>query len=172
MPQTELDLKRLRSEMVDYIHQAGLSVFYGIRTPKEDEHTYWDVGSYPDWRQFIDVAKESGAKLVVFSSADLDGDELDQAIEKLEECDLAPEDRRQYLKQFEGLRKRVGQTAWVRAAFEHAGHWLAYQLSTPWHEEFESALDDLEMYFPYDELEDEEEGEEEGNSHRGFFSRN
>jgi hypothetical protein len=171
MPQTELDLKRVRSEMIDYIHQSGLPVFYSTCTPDPESALFWDGASYPDWRQFVDVAKESGARLLVFASEELTQAALEDAFEKLDDCELDSDERRTYTRQFEALRKRVGQTAWIRMAFEHGGQWLNYALSAPWHEEFESVVEDLELLLPYEDL-DEEEEEEEGGSGRGFFSRN
>ncbi len=168
MPQTELDLDRLRSEMMDYMRDTGLPIFYGLGTPEEDDYVFWDTAAFPDWRQFVDVAKESGARLLLFSSQALTDTDLEQAIEKLGECDLNREDRGFFMRQFEQLRKHVGQTAWVRIAFEHSSRWLAYERTVAWHEEFRSALDDLEAFLPVAE----EEEEEEGDSGRGFFSRN
>ena len=168
MPPTELDLDRLRSEMMDYMRDTGLPIFYAVGAPEEDDYIFWDTGAFPDWRQFVDVAKESGARLLVFCSQALTDGELEQAMEKLSECDLNREESGFYLKQFEALRRRIGQTAWVRIGFEHSGRWLAYELSVPWHDEFRSAVDDLEAFLPMAE----EEEEEEGDSGRGFFSRN
>lgn len=168
MPQTELDLDPLRSEMMDYMRHTGLPIFYGLGDPEEDNYTFWDARAFPDWRQFVDVAKESGARLLMFSAETFADADLDQALEKLSECDMNTEDRHYYLKQFEVLRKRIGQTAWVRIAFEHAGRWLAYERTAPWYDEFRSAVEDLEALLPIVEGEEGEEGE----SGRGFFSRN
>ena len=167
MPQTEVDLDRLRSEIMDYMRHTGLPVFYGLGDPDEDEFTFWDTRAFPDWRQFVDVAKECGARLLLFSSGAFADAELEQAFEKLGECELNSEERFYYLKQFEALRKRVGQTAWVRVAFEHGGRWLAYERTAAWYEEFSSAVEDLEALLPI-----AEEEEEEGDTGRGFFSRN
>ncbi len=168
MPPTELDLDRLRTEMMDYMRDTGLPIFYGAGAPEEDDYTFWDTGAFPDWRQFVDVAKESGARLLLFSSQTLGDTDVEQAIERLGDCDMNGEERASYMKQFEGVRRRIGQTAWVRIAFEHGGRWLAYELTVPWHDEFRSAVDDLEAFLPLAE----EEEEEEGDSGRGFFSRN
>lgn len=167
MPKTELDLDRLRSEMMDYMRHSGVPIFYGRGSPEEDEYTFWDSSAFPDWRQFVDVAKECGARLLVFSSETFADADLEQAFEKLGECDLNSEDRIDYMKQFEALRKHIGQTAWVRIAFEHGGRWLAYERTAPWYDDFRSAAEDLEAFLPF-----AEEEEEEGDSGREFFSRN
>jgi len=157
--------------MMDYLRQSGLPIFYGLGLPEEDDYTYWDTRSFPDWRQFVDVARESGARLLIFSYDEFDEEELDQAIEKLDECELDPEERLPYLKRFEALRKQVGHTDWVRIAFEHGGRWLAYERTAPWYDDFQAAMEDLEVYLPL-EPEEEEEKPEEDDSGRSFFSRN
>ncbi len=166
MPPTEIDLSRLRSEMLDYIGQKSLPVFHASGVPGGEEYTYWDSQAFPDWRQFIDVAKESGAKLIVFTVQQFEESDVDLAIERLEECDLTPDERREYGQQFESLRKYAGQTAFVRAAFAHADHWLACEFVAPWHDEFEEAMDDLATLLPFDLDEDEDDEDPD------FFSRN
>ncbi len=169
MPQTEVNLDRLRSEMMDYVRQTGLPIFYGLGNPDEEDYTFWDVRAFPDWRQFVDVGKECGARLLLFSSDTFADAELERVFEKLGECEMNSEDRVYYMKQFEALRKRVGQTAWVRLAFEQGGRWLAYEHTASWYEDFCSVLEDLETLLPIGEEEEEEEG---GDASRGFFSRN
>ncbi len=165
MPQTDLDLDRLRSDMMNYMRQTGLPVFYAAGDPDDDEdYTLWAQNAFPDWRQFVDVAKESGARMLVFSWLSLGEEDVDLALEKLGECDMERDERSFFTQQFESLRRRVGQTAWVRIAFEHGGRWMAYELSVPWHDEFRSALEDLDVYLPLAEEDEEESG--------GLFSRN
>lgn len=167
MGQTDVDLDRLRSEMMDYMRQTGLPIFYALGNPEDDDYTFWDTSRFPDWRQFVDVAKEGGARLLAFSSESLSDSDLEVACEKLDECDMSPEERLAFSKQFEIARKHMGQTAWVRIAFEHGGRWLAYDRMAPWYDDFRSALEDLEAYLPF--VEEEEEDDDSG---RGFFSRN
>lgn len=168
MPPTELDLDRLRVEMMDYMRHTGLPIFYAVGSPDDDEFIFWDSAGFPDWRQVVDVAREGGARMLVFSSAALSEGDLDQASEKLDDCDMNAEDRITYMKQFEVLRKHIGQTAWLRMAFEHGGRWLAYDRMAPWYETFRTAVEDLDAYLPF--LEEEEEEDED--SDHGFFSRN
>lgn len=165
MPQIELDLNRLRSDMIDYIRQTGIPVFYASEAADEDSYTFWNGKAFPDWRQFVDVGKECGARMLVFSFETLTEDELDSAVDRLGDADMDAEERNNYMRQFEGLRRHTGQTTWVRIAYEHGGRWWAYELSAPWYDEFQEALEDIEMYLPLAEDEDED-------SSRGFFSRN
>jgi hypothetical protein len=93
--------------------------------------------------------------------------DLEQAFEKLDECELNPDERRSYLKQFESLRKYTGQTSWIRLAFEHGGRWLACEYVAPWQDDFDSAMDELDSFLPL-EIDEEDEEDSEGD----FFSRN
>ncbi len=167
MPQTEIDLSRVKLEMMEYMRQTGLPVFYGLGGPDENEYTYWDNQSFPDWRQFVDVGKECGARLLVFSSESFDEGELEMGLDKLSECELPAEERIHYTRMLESLRHRVGQAAWVRIAFEHCGRWFAYEKIACWYDEFRDAIEELNALLPADE--EEETGRERG---RGYFSPN
>ncbi len=169
MPQTEIDLNRLKFEMMEYMRHTGLPIFYGVGGPDEEDYTYWDTHSFPDWRQFVDVGKECGAHLLVFSSESFDEDDLETGFDKLSECDLPAEERIHYTKLLESLRHRTGQAAWVRVAFEHCGRWFAYERIAYWYDEFRGAIEELNAYLPSDE---EEEAEREGGGGRGYFSPN
>jgi len=168
MPKTDIDLSRLRSEMLDYIRQTAMPVFHTWSPLGDEGVLLWNNAAFPDWRQFIDVAKESGARLLVFAAQQFGESDLEQAFEKLDECELGADERHTYLKQFESLRKYVNQTSWIRLAFEHGGRWLACEFIAPWQDDFDSAVDELESYLPF-ELDDDEDEER---TDRGFFSRN
>lgn len=153
--------------MIDYLRHAGIPVFHAFGIENDDEFTYWDSNSFPDWRQFVDVAKESGARLMLLATETFDESDLDLGFEKLEECEISADGRREFTRQFETLRKHVGQTAWVRLAFDHSGQWLACEFIAPWHDDYELAMEELNSFIPLDFDE-----EELGDSDRGFFSHN
>jgi hypothetical protein len=62
MPKTDIDLSRLRSEMLDYIRQAGLPVFHTWSPLGDEGVILWDNDVFPDWRQFIDVTEVRGIR--------------------------------------------------------------------------------------------------------------
>ena len=169
MPQTELDLNRLKYEMMEYMRQTGLPIFYGVGGPDEDDYTYWDTHNFPDWRQCIDVGKECGARLLVFSSETFDEEDLEMGLDRLAECDLPSEERSRYTRLLESMQNRSGQAAWVRIAFEHSGRWFAYERMALWYDEFRCAMEELEALLSPAE-EEEAAGEEGGRG--GFFSPN
>ena len=45
----------------------------------------WDTESFPDYRMFLDTARKAGQKLIVFASRELDEEEVEEALEELEE---------------------------------------------------------------------------------------
>jgi len=164
MPPTDLDLDRMRNEMLGYLRQAGLPVFYGLGGPDEENFTFWDTRGYPDWRQFVDVAKESGARLLVFSSSALDEADLDMALEHLEETTIDADERHQFQERISGLRRKEGQAAWVRIAYEHEGRWFAYERIAPWYDEFRDMMEEINSYLP--------DVEEDEDNSPGFYSPN
>jgi hypothetical protein len=112
----------------------------------------------------VDVAKESGARLLIFSSSTLDEDDLDAARERLEDASMDREERDGFLERITVLRRHEGQAAWVRIAYEHEGRWFAYERIAPWYDEYRDMMEEMNSYLP-----DMEEGEEHG---PGFYSPN
>jgi len=49
----------------------------------------WDVERQPDYRQFLETAKNAGVKLIVYHWREFSRAHVDEAAERLEECDSA-----------------------------------------------------------------------------------
>ncbi len=92
-----LDLERLRTEMQNYLNELGMPVFHGYQ-PLADtlNHVVWDTESHPDYREFISAARRAGAKLIVFHHEALSLDQIDEALERLEESEITREEKRNF----------------------------------------------------------------------------
>ena len=167
MPTADLDLGRLKSEILEYLRQSGQPVFYGTGSPNEAGYTYWDVAHYPDWRQFLDAGREAGAGLVLFSSLTFDADDLDMVLNRIDELEAPKEERDHYRRQLDPLRRLIGQVAWVRLAYRYQGRWMAYERLAPWYTDYRDIMEEIDALFP--EFEDIDEDDDEG---PGYFSPN
>lgn len=170
MPKNDLELDSLKNEVLEYLRAAGLPIFYGFGIPGEESYTYWDAGQYPDWRQFVDVAKESGARLLLFSSRMFDADELRMARETLEEVEMADNDRDDANEFLDGIRSKVGHVAWIRVAWQQENRRYAYERVAPWYEKFIDLIEEINDYLP--ELTDMEDDDEGPQGRGGFYSLN
>src|SRR5260221_10995335 len=114
MPKDVLDLDRLKEEVVEYLGGSGLPIFYCFGVPGEEGYVYWDTQHHPDWRQFADVARESGARLFLFVCRELDAAELSGARDTLSDVEMADGDREDASAFLDTLRPHVGHVAWLR----------------------------------------------------------
>ncbi len=169
MPKGSLELQRLKTEILEYLRSVGLPVFYCLGIPGDEGFIFWDHAQYPDWRQFIDVAKESGARMFLFSSRDLTLEELQTAREALEEVAAESSEREDAVAFLDSLHQHVGHGAWVRVAWQQDGRRFAYERVAPWYENLLDLLDELSDHLP--DLDDEEDNDEPG-SRGGYYPLN
>ena len=170
-----VELDRLKSEALDYLRTNGAPIFFAAGIPGEDGFYFWDAEQYPDWRQFVDVGRESGARLFQFSSEALDRDEIDGANETLELTEMPAEERRDAQAFLVMIEPNIGHTAWLRIAWQHEGRRYAYERVAPWYERFLDLLDQLGDYMPdIDGIDEGEGGGDPGepNDRGGFYSLN
>ena len=79
--QNSKNLERLRDEIIDYIEQEELAIYYGINLP-ERAAVNW---ANDDWKSYINTAKKVGVNLIIFNEIILTKEEI--AVERLEEFD-------------------------------------------------------------------------------------
>lgn len=162
-----LDLERTKAEILDFLKEAGLAVFYGFPR-RGDSAVYWDTERHADFREFASVAAQTGVKLIVFSEQQFSADRIADAHLQIEECDLTREESRSFenrLRQFEAYEEF---TCSLNLSFSLDGRMYVFELKTDWLRAFNRLLAELDSYLPEDEDADEEEDGPMG----GYFSNN
>src|SRR5580698_10249093 len=87
------NLDILKPEIELYLEETGLAVFYGYsRSLESAPVVYWDCEQYPDYRLFVQSARAAGAKIIVFHQRDFFSDQVDDALERLNACELPPQE--------------------------------------------------------------------------------
>lgn len=163
MPQ---DLERLRSEMESYLQQSGITIFYGShRMVDALLQVSWDTASHADFHQFIDAAKSAGVKLVVFNQQSFLLDQIDAALDQVEECEFTREEKRQYESRLRQLQSYEGFTSSLELSFVLETRIYSFELHTEWYEAFTDIIGEL------DAATEEEDVSEDG-SLGGYFSNN
>ena len=69
----------------------------------------WDAERYPDYQMFLETARKTGAKMILFASSEFECTEIDDAVEELDECDLTREERRDLEARLRELRVHRGR---------------------------------------------------------------
>ena len=162
-----LDLEKMRADIQSHLQEGGFTVFYGFsRRIDSLTHVNWDTAQHPDFRDFLRVAREAGAKLIVFSHDSLGIDRIDEAIEDLEECDLSREEKRNYEKRLRDLQSYEGFTCSLELSFDLEGRVYLFEVQTEWFEELANIIAEIESSMPM------EEDDEDAGPISGYFSNN
>jgi hypothetical protein len=163
MPQ---DLEKLRSEIETFLQEANLPVFYGYHRMSDALlQVSWDTERHSDFREFLQTARAAGAKLVVFNQRTFSLDQIDSALDELEDCEFTREEKRQYENRLRQLQTYEGFTAALELSFALEGRVYIFEIHTDWYEAFTDILGELDAAA-------EEEDTSENGSLGGYFSNN
>lgn len=160
------DLETLRTEMEAYLKQYGMAVFHGYhRMIDSMNQVLWDTSRHPDFREFLQTARHAGVRLVVFNHRSFSLDQIDEALDQLEDADLLTEEKRGYERRIRQLQAYEGFTCSVELSFTIDGRVYSFESHTDWYEAFTDILSELEA--TVQEYEDEQD-----DSIGGYFSNN
>jgi len=162
----DLNLDTLKREIVDYLEASGFAVFRGSPGGLEGlPMVLWDVEHYPDYQMFLEVARASGTKLVIFGSREFESSDLDELLEQLEDCDLSREEQREYASRLRDLRIFAGVTCSLELAFDCGSRLYVYEVQPDWYEEFLSLEEEITARISDEDM-------DAGDSLGGYFSKN
>jgi len=150
------DLASLKDDMIAFIEGHGMSRFPGFVDYEEVQCVTWKPEDNPEsWKDFVELAKASGAPFVTMDSWRLEREELDAMIERLSNAEFTNDED---LEEARCLRTYVGKTGFVQLGFAHQGVMMVYEASTPWYDRYQNVLEMAEDFtgLPIDEPDDDE----------------
>jgi len=161
------NLDTLKTEIMDEAASRGFVLFHGLsRATETAPVVYWDAGRYPDFRDFLAAAQAVGVKLVTFHYREFSAAAIDDALDRLEDCEMTPEDRLPLERRLRDMRIYEGFTCAIELSFDHQGRVYLFDLQTDWYADFLDTADEIDCYLPMGE--DEEDEGPVG----GYYSRN
>jgi hypothetical protein len=164
----DLNLDTLKREILDYLDSNEFAVFHGSAGGLDGfPLVLWDTEHHPDYQMFLDVARKSGVKLILFATREFEAADLDDLLGQLEACGLTREEHRDYESRLRELRIFEGVTCSLELAFDHHSRLYVYEVQPDWYEEFLGIEDEL-----ISRMSDDEDEMEEGGSLGGYFSKN
>jgi hypothetical protein len=162
----DINLNTLKRDIEEYLERAGIAVFRGISGGMEGlELILWDVEQYPDYQMFLDTARKAGAAMVIFATSEFEGEDVDEAMEQLEECEMDRDERRELESRLRELRAYEGVTCTLELAFDHQNRIYVYEIRPDWYDEFLGIEEEIMAHLPAEE-------DIGGDSLGGYFSRN
>lgn len=161
------DLDALKAEILEYLESQDFAVFHGLpRLTENLPAVYWDVNRYPDFRMFLAVARQAEVRLITFHHREFSSGAVDDALDSLEDSDLAAEDRVRLEHRLQDMQAYNGFTCVIELSFDCQGRAYVYDLHTGWYVDFLDTVDEIESYIP------EEDEEQDEDAIGGYFSRN
>jgi hypothetical protein len=163
----DLNPDTLKQEILEYLEHSEFAIFRSAPGGLEGlPIVLWDAERYPDYQMFLDTARKTGAKMILFAAREFESPEIDDAIEELDECDLSREERRDLEGRLRELRVHEGVTCSLELAFDHHARMYVYEIRPDWYDEFLSIGDEIAVHLPAGEAEQKDDGS------FGYFSNN
>lgn len=165
----DLNLDTLKSEILHYLEGSNFVVFHSSPGTL-DAHPLilWDAERHPDYRMFLDVARQAGCKLVCFASREFQPEEIDELMLHLEDPDLDRDEVRDYQKQLRRLREHEGATCTLEIAFDYDSRLYVYEMQPDWFTEFLNLEDEILARVGLEEEDDVDDDDSLDN----YFSKN
>jgi hypothetical protein len=133
------DLHNLKDDMTAFIEGHGMRRFPGY-IGEENASVLWKDDDNPDaWKDFVELAKASGAPFVTMDAMVLSKEDLEFVIERLKDG-VYTED----LEDARWLRTYIGKTGFLQLGFAHQGTLFLYEVSTEWYDRYQRVLETAE----------------------------
>jgi len=140
----DLNLETLKGEILDYLAASEFAVFRSYSGGLDALPVIsWDTERFPDYRMFLDTAGKAGIKLVMFASRELEDDEIEEAIEELEDAGMARDEHREMEGRIREARRYVGSTCALELAFDYNSHLYVYEARPDWYDDFLEACEEI-----------------------------
>lgn len=132
------DLSALKDDMIAFTEGHGMSRFHGY-VPDELNSVVWEGDDNPEsWKDFVELAKASGASFLVMNDTALERSDIDYLIRRLENTNYANEED---VEEARWLRTYLGKIGYIQLAFPHQGVMFLLEVSCEWYERYQRLLD-------------------------------
>jgi hypothetical protein len=137
------NLVTLKDDMTAFIEGHGMRRFSGYVTD-EVQSVMWDAGENPDaWKDFVELAKASGAAFLTMNEVTLDKDDVDLLVERLRS---APQGNEEDVDEARYLRSYTGKTGFLQLGWPYHGVMFLYEVSTEWYDRYQRLMDVVEDF--------------------------
>jgi hypothetical protein len=152
----EPDLHNLRDDMIAFVEGHGLRRF-NAHVGDDVATVPWSADEdHPDaWKDFVELAKASGLSFVTMNFVELDKEDVDLLLNRLQEIEYMSEED---VEEARWLREFVGKVGYIQLGFPCQGVIFTYEISTEWYESFqrlEDAADDYDGILIDDDQEED-----------------
>jgi hypothetical protein len=135
------DLTSLKDDMTAFIEGHGMRRFRSY-VSEDVTSVMWDAGGNPEnWKDFVEIAKASGAPFLTMNAVTLKREDIEYLIESLRSAPYANDED---FEEARALHSFVGRTGFVQIGWPYQGVLFLYESSTDWYERYQRLLDLIE----------------------------
>ena len=133
------NLISLKDDMVAFIAGHGMRRMNGYIA--EDVPTVMFEEENPDgWKDFVELAKASGAPFLTMSEVVLEKADIAALIERIRD-QVYPDDEATEIEDAERLVRHVGKIGYLQLGFAHQGVMFLFEVATDWYDTFQDLLE-------------------------------
>ena len=135
------NLISLKDDMVAFISGHGMQRMNGYVA--EDVPTVMFEEENPDgWKDFVELAKASGAAFLTMSEVVLEKQDVAALIERIRD-QVYPDDESPEIEDAERLVRHVGKVGYLQLGFAHQGVMFLFEVATDWYDSFQDLLESV-----------------------------
>ncbi|MFY9905590.1 MAG: hypothetical protein WBX02_19025 [Terriglobales bacterium] len=129
------DLTGMKDDMTAFIEGLGMRRFFGYVECDEIPSVLWDSGKNPDsWKDFVELAKSTGASFLTMHSWALEREELDGLSQRLADGEFSNEED---LEESRWLKTYIDKTGFVQLGWAYQGCVFVYEAGTEWYAHYQ-----------------------------------
>src|SRR5215469_15092975 len=133
------NLISLKDDMVAFIAGHGMRRMNGYVS--DEVPTVLFEEENPDgWKDFVELAKASGAPFLTMSEVVLEKQDLAALIEQIRD-QVYPDDEAPEIDDAERLVRHVGKVGYLQLGFAHQGVMFLFEVATDWYDTFQDLLE-------------------------------
>jgi hypothetical protein len=132
------NLISLKDDMVAFIAGHGMRRMNGY-VPDDIPTILFEEEDADGWKDFVELAKASGAPFVTMSEVVLEKADVAALIERVRD-QVYPEDESQEIDEAERLVRHVGKVGYLQLGFAHQGVMFLFEVATDWYDSFQDLL--------------------------------
>jgi hypothetical protein len=151
------DLSTLKDDMIAFVEGHGMRRFLGFVNLEETQCIMWDGDDNPDaWKDFVELAKASGAPFLTMHAWLLNREELDELVKRLGTAQFTSDDD---VEDARWLRTYIGKIGFLQLGWPYQGSVMLYEVGTLWYERYQRLVEISEDFggMAIDESDDEGE---------------
>jgi hypothetical protein len=133
------NLISLKDDMVAFISGHGMRRMNGYVSDEVPTVLFEEENS-DGWKDFVELAKATGAPFVTMSEAVLEKADIATLIEEIRD-QMYPDDESPEIDDAEKLLRHIGKIGYLQLGFAYQGVMFLFEIATDWYDKFQNLME-------------------------------